>query len=128
MSCGIHMYEDCNRDGNCQRRYERASSYCGNCWKLVTNAVFLGKNSPHITGKCRERFEIPKAALERTSLKKSWPLASFQHSSDIAAELNRNAGYPKKHWSDVAETSTETHARLIELLEEQNRLLRQLAA
>jgi predicted amidophosphoribosyltransferase len=111
VSCrnrGSDLVGDC---ADCQKSFDSARSYCGNCWKVVTNAAFLGKNSPHVIGKCKERFSIPATIYQRT--------------------VDRGCKHPSTYYTarwlaKQASRTPETHARLIELLEEQIRLRRQL--
>jgi hypothetical protein len=82
MSCRTHYTEELKRAARaedceeCQKDFDSASSYCGICWKIVTNKVYLAKNSLHVSGKCRARHSIPRSIFQRTVDKKPsypWP-------------------------------------------------------
>jgi hypothetical protein len=97
--------EDCE---SCRGQFERAKSYCGNCWKVVTNAAYFAKNSKHISGKCRERHFIPDSIYRRT--------------------VDDNCGHSSQWWTDFRNSPDQILQRQIKELERQNRLLRELLA
>jgi len=73
-----------------QKRFENHASYCGHCWRVISNKVYFGirGNSTHITGKCKERqHEIPKAYFERrTDKPRSYDvLTAYWASSKLAS-------------------------------------------
>jgi hypothetical protein len=140
MSCLPHVYEKhecsdyCHR--NSERGFESARSYCGKCWRIVSNAQYLAKNSTHITGKCSERHVIPDSIYRRTvdyGCKRSssyynerWKARQLHQEAVI--EANRQADMMMRQaYPIVPKCSTSIEAR-IKLMEEQNRLLRILAA
>jgi hypothetical protein len=104
---------------DCQKHFDGAKSYCGKCWKIVSNKVYLAKNSEHVLGTCNQKHSIPKSIYKRT----------------VDVGCKRSSSYYNERWK-LRQASYERPVapdetlllEQIRLLEEKNRLLRQLLA
>jgi hypothetical protein len=101
---------------DCQKHFDGAKSYCGKCWKIVSNKVYLAKNSEHVLGTCNQKHSIPKSIYKRT----------------VDVGCKRSSSYYNERWkARQARYDRPVDEKLlaeISLLEEKNRLLRELLA
>ena len=130
---------------HCRKLWESEASICAHCWKPVSNKAFFGvrNNSQHLTGKCAEKqTSIPARWFDRRTLAPRHVdvISAYQASSNVAEE-NHRAWRSGQEPSQVTYISPATQAqcepndddmeaksRLLAALEQQNALLKQLAA
>jgi hypothetical protein len=142
---GSNHCSDCEE---CRKLFESDSSHCPHCWKPVSNAVYFGKRgkSMHLDGKCAEKqTSIPASFLARksTAPRHVDPTPGYWQSSKDAMEsyrayessrrpsqITRNVCAPSPVvvpiQSEPVPVVDPLAEQLVKLLEEQNRLLRQL--
>lgn len=151
--CQKHMTDGLNGESceDCEKAFEFSSSYCPHCWKVVSNSVYFGKRgkSIHLDGRCSEKqTSIPASFFARkcTAARSVDPISGYWRSSEEAMDCNK-AIFARKvskavylHKEDepslvVVPIQSESipiidplAERLAKLLEEQNDLLKKLAA
>jgi hypothetical protein len=124
---------------HCQREFDRKSSYCGKCWSIVTNKSYLAKNSKHVLGTCNQRHSIPKAIFQRTAGRRGAYPYPAGWNNPLRPECFKPYVFVRMDGRPFGEEETEVDPapaavdetllmRRIELLEQQNELLRQVAA
>lgn len=134
----------------CRKAFESDVHVCPHCWKPVSNSAYFGKRgkSIHLDGKCAEKqTSIPASYLARksTAARSVDPTPGYWASSIAAIENQQaydrarvKAVYLHKEdkpnpvvipiQSEPVPVSDPLAERLAKLLEEQNELLRRLAA